>query len=275
VFDDFANINYANVNLKNLDAFNILTNFLALFEKLHRKYVNVSSASLCATIAAFYRKQVLAVVAHVKTSFDRIYHHSKFAKLDVLLSFKRIENELRANLQDFLASDRHLEERIQQDYYSFLSQYFEACALETLTPVHKKMHISLGEVLEYLGSREEGGHDKFLGGFGRIYEEWEGKVESINKFSSYCDLKMRAIFFTYLQATRFSDVGLNFYLKIFQPFLQLLLSEDRHRTLLSLITMMRQPFHEYLDSHPNCLSFLSREELAHLHAFKHTSFPHN
>lgn len=240
MFDDFANINYAKVNLKNLDAFNILTNFLALFEKLHRKYVNVASPTLCATISAFYRKQVLAVVAHVKTSFDRIYHHSKFPKLDVLLSFKRIENELRANLQDFLASDRELEERIQQEYYSFLSQYFEACALETLTPSHKKMHISLGEVLEYLGSREEGGHDRFMGGFAKIYEEWAGRVESINKFSSYCDLKMRTIFFTYLQATRFSDVGLNFYLKIFEPFLQLLLSEDRHRTLLSLITMGRE-----------------------------------
>lgn len=80
------------MNLKNLDAFNVVTNFLSLFERLHRKYAHISLPTLREQISVFYKKQVLNVIAHVKTSFDRIYNHSKLPKIEVLLSFKRVEN---------------------------------------------------------------------------------------------------------------------------------------------------------------------------------------
>ena len=47
----------------------------------------------------------MVLVAHLKTSFDRIYHHSRLPKLDILTSFKRTENELRSNLAEITQSD--------------------------------------------------------------------------------------------------------------------------------------------------------------------------
>jgi hypothetical protein len=63
-------------------------------------------------------------VAHVKTSFDRIYNHSRLPKIDVLLSFKRIENDMRAALTDLLQLQPELENAIQREYHEFLEQYF-------------------------------------------------------------------------------------------------------------------------------------------------------
>lgn len=64
-------------------------------------------------------------------------------------------------------------------------------------------------------------------------------MEQVAKFAPYTDLKVRAIFFKYLEATTFSPVGLNFYMKIFEPYLRYLLTEERHRILLSMITMKK------------------------------------
>jgi hypothetical protein len=57
---------------------------------------------------------------------------------------------------------------------------------------------------------------------------------------------MKTIFFTYLSATKYSPVGLNLYLKIFEPYLRFLFNEDKHRILISLITMNQQSYSEYL-----------------------------
>ena len=92
VIKDFVNIDYSRVNLKNLDAYNIVCNFLSLFERLQHKFTNISHPVFRGRVVEFYRKQVMQVVAQVKTSFDRIYNHSRLAKIDVLLSFKRIEH---------------------------------------------------------------------------------------------------------------------------------------------------------------------------------------
>ena len=62
------------------------------------------------------------------------------------------------------------------------------------------------------------------------------KMDQIQKFSNYVDSKVRSIFFNYLEGNIFSSVGLNLYLKIFEPFLRVIFQEERHRTLLSLIT---------------------------------------
>ena len=98
------NIDYSKVNLKNLDAFNIVSSFLSLFERLRQKYINIQHPGTVEKINTFYEKQILNLIAHVKTSFDRIYNHSKLPKIDVLLSFKRVEKELRANLVEFLST---------------------------------------------------------------------------------------------------------------------------------------------------------------------------
>lgn len=127
-------------------------------------------------ISGFYEKQVLQVVAHVKTSFDRIYNHSRLPKIDVLLSFKRIENDMKSALTGLLQSQPHLEDAIQREYHAFLEQYFEVCALEAVTPTHKKLHISLGEVMGYLCREDEQDHDKYLSAFGKIFEEWASKM---------------------------------------------------------------------------------------------------
>ena len=89
---DFINIDYSRINLKNLDAYNIVCNFLSLFERLQHKFSNISHPTLKGRVIEFYQKQLMQVVAQVKTSFDRIYNHSRLPKIDVLLSFKRIEN---------------------------------------------------------------------------------------------------------------------------------------------------------------------------------------
>lgn len=47
----------------------------------------------------------MVLVAHLKTSFDRIYHHSRLPKLDILISFKRTENELRNSLSEITLTD--------------------------------------------------------------------------------------------------------------------------------------------------------------------------
>jgi hypothetical protein len=149
-----VNIDYSRVNLKNLDAYNIVGNFLSLFERLQHKFAHVMHPPLRSRIAEFYQSQVLQVVAQVKTSFDRIYNHSRLPKIDVLLSFKRIEHDMRASLTGLLQTQPHLEDAIHREYHAFLEQYFEVCALEAVTPTHRKLHISLGEVMACL-CREE------------------------------------------------------------------------------------------------------------------------
>jgi hypothetical protein len=195
---DFVNIDYSRVNLKNLDAYNIVANFLSLIERLQHKFANVSHPLLRHRVVKFYSGQVLQVVAQVKTSFDRVYHHSRLPKIDVLLSFKRIEGDLRAALAGLLSDQPQLEDALEHDYHAFLEQYFEVCALEAVTPTHKKLHISLGEVMGYLCREEEHEHEKYINAFARIFEEWAGRLEQVGKFAPYTDLKVRAIFFKYL-----------------------------------------------------------------------------
>lgn len=50
----------------------------------------------------------------------------------------------------------------------------------------------------YLCNEEENEHDKYLNAFGKIFDEWEAKIEQIHKFAAYSDSKVRAIFFKYL-----------------------------------------------------------------------------
>lgn len=92
-------------------------------------------------------------------------------------------------------------------------------------------------------------------------------MDQISKFSAYVDNKLRAIFFTYLEAIEFSSVGLNLYLKIFEPFLQTIFTEERHHTLISLITVSRERFLEYTEAHPSSLTFLTQEEQLKLRKF--------
>jgi hypothetical protein len=103
-----------------------------------------------------------------------------------------------------------------------------------------------------------------------VFEEWAAKMEQVIKFAPYTDLKVRSIFFKYLEATSFSAVGLNLYLKIFEPYLRFLFSEDLHRTLLSAISMRGDAFQEYQESHPDALAFLNLEERKQLNSFKRT-----
>lgn len=72
----------------------------------------------------FYSAQVMQVLAQVKTSFDRIYNHSRLPKIDVLLSFKRIEGDLRSALVGVLADQPKLEDALEHEYHTFLEQYF-------------------------------------------------------------------------------------------------------------------------------------------------------
>ena len=58
--------------------------------------------------------------------------------------------------------------------------------------------------------------------FNKIYQEWSMKMDQICKFSRYVDNKLRTIFFTYLEGTSFSLVGLNLFLKVFEPYLQVI-----------------------------------------------------
>lgn len=92
-------------------------------------------------------------------------------------------------------------------------------------------------------------------------------MDQISKFSSYVDTKLRGIFFTYLEALEFSSIGLNLYLKIFEHFLQAIFGEDRHRTLISLITAEKERYLEYMEAHPSSLAFLSQEESLKINKF--------
>jgi hypothetical protein len=63
-------------------------------------------------------------------------------------------------------------------------------------------------------------------------------------------------------------VGLNLYLKIFEPFLQVIFTEERHRTLISLITTEQERYMEFMEAHPSSLTFLTPDETAKLNKFK-------
>jgi len=127
-----------------------------------------------------------------------------------------------------------------------LENFYETAALEALTPVHKKLHISLGDILDRFDSPDDTNHEQLLKGFSLIQKEWMSKMDQIHKFSNYVDTKVRSIFFNYLEGNIFSSVGLNLYLKIFEPFLQVIFQEERHRTLLSLITTEKERYLEFM-----------------------------
>lgn len=76
-----------------------------MLEKLKAKYIPINETHLKKKIAKFYRDRIMVLVAHLKTSFDRIYHHSRLPKLDILVSFKRTENELRNSLSEITLAD--------------------------------------------------------------------------------------------------------------------------------------------------------------------------
>jgi hypothetical protein len=131
--------------------------------------------------------------------------------------------------------------------------------LEALTPVHKKLHISLGDILDQLASPEDATHESLFKGFSIIQKEWMSKMDLILKFSNYVDNKVKSIFFNYLEGLKFSSVGLNLFLKIFEPFLQVIFHEERHRTLISLISTERSRYLEFIEAHPLTLAFLTPE----------------
>ena len=66
-----------------------MTAFLSMLERLNAKYRLINHPDLKKKIAKFYRDRIMVLVAHLKTSFDRIYNHSRLPKLDILVSFKR------------------------------------------------------------------------------------------------------------------------------------------------------------------------------------------
>jgi len=109
IFEDFINIKYSQVNLKNLEAYNLMLAFLNMLESLHMKYRSITDRTINQRIESFYRARIMALVAHLKTSFDRIYHHSRLPKLDILVSFKRTEKELRSSLAEMTEADSLLE----------------------------------------------------------------------------------------------------------------------------------------------------------------------
>ena len=63
--------------------------FLNLLDRLYRKYHSIKNTYLLKKIHRFYRERIMVLVAHLKTSFERIYDHSRLPKLDILISFKR------------------------------------------------------------------------------------------------------------------------------------------------------------------------------------------
>lgn len=63
--------------------------FLNLLDRLYRKYHNIKNDHLKKQIHRFYRDRIKALVSHLRTSFDRIYLHSRLPRLDILISFKR------------------------------------------------------------------------------------------------------------------------------------------------------------------------------------------
>ena len=97
-----------------------MVNFLSLFDRLYRKYAKISHPAFAAKITEFYQGQIVHLIRHIKTSFDRIYQYSSFPKIDILLGFQRIERELRRGLREFLATRPEVEEQVQDEYYSFL-----------------------------------------------------------------------------------------------------------------------------------------------------------
>lgn len=63
--------------------------FLNLLDRLYRKYHHIKNNLLKKQIHRFYRDRIKALISHLKTSFDRIYLHSRLPRLDILISFKR------------------------------------------------------------------------------------------------------------------------------------------------------------------------------------------
>lgn len=90
VFYDFCNIDYSKINLKNIDAYNIVINFAVLFTRLHNKFVQVRDQTLIERVNTFYGREIMALVAHIKTSFERISKHSGHNKIEIILAFRRV-----------------------------------------------------------------------------------------------------------------------------------------------------------------------------------------
>ena len=53
--DFWENINYSHIDLKNIEAYNIVTNFNVLFEKLYSKFSSIYDQKLVAKINKFYQ----------------------------------------------------------------------------------------------------------------------------------------------------------------------------------------------------------------------------
>ena len=92
-----------------------MVNFLSLFDRLYRKYAHLRDPQLIARTTRFYQEQIMQVIRHIKTSFDRIYQYSKLPKSEVLLSFQRIVSELRSGMQEFLKGKPEVEEQLQEE----------------------------------------------------------------------------------------------------------------------------------------------------------------
>ncbi len=103
--DFWESINYSRIDLKNIETYNIVTNFNVLFEKLYSKFSSVYEKALTTKINLFYQQQVKSLTAHVKTSFERIYNHSGLDRLSIILAFKRVDNEFKSGLGAFIGKD--------------------------------------------------------------------------------------------------------------------------------------------------------------------------
>jgi hypothetical protein len=79
-----------------------VTNFNVLFEKLYSKFSTIYDEKLLGKINAFYQEKIRNLAAHIKTSFERIYNHSGLDKLNIILAFKRVDNEFKSGLGGFI-----------------------------------------------------------------------------------------------------------------------------------------------------------------------------
>ena len=86
-------------------------------------------------------------------------------------------------------------------------------------------------------------------------------MERINKIQIYGDPKIKNIFFTYLETTKFVFEGYELFIAVFEPFLKQIYTLEGMRMIRMLIEMDKGVFKEYISSHLQVVSFLSPSEL--------------
>lgn len=85
-----------------MEAYNITVNFTHIFEKLYSKFRRVTDEGIKNRIDQFYYDELLRLVRHIKTSFERIYNNSGIDKFETLMSYKKVEDEFRGYFEGFI-----------------------------------------------------------------------------------------------------------------------------------------------------------------------------